>query len=90
MSASSAIKHVTATGDIVTHDALLRAVVVTAGSDAASATVKAGGSGGTTVLVVKAAAGTTGSTGDLGGAQCPGGIHVTATGTSPAITVVYE
>lgn len=87
---ASAIKQVSATGDIVTRDAILHSVVVTAGSDAASATVKAGGSSGTTVLTVKAAAGATASTGDLGRAQCPGGIHVTASGTTPAITVVYE
>lgn len=87
---ASAIKQVAATGDIVTRDAILQAVVVTAGADAASAVIRAGGSGGTVVLTVKAATGTTASSGYLGRAQCPDGIHVTATGTSPAITVVYE
>ncbi len=87
---AAAIKQVSATGDIVTRDAILHSVVVTAGADAASATVRAGGSGGTVVLTVKAATGLTAATGELGRAQCPGGIHVTASGTSPAITVVYE
>lgn len=89
MSAAAA-KQVAATGDIVTRDAILNSVVVTAGADAASAVIRAGGSGGTVILTVKAATGLTASTGFLGRVQCPSGIHVTATGTSPAITVVYE
>lgn len=86
----SAIKQVTATGDITTRDALLRNVIVSAGVDAASAVIRAGGASGTVVLTVKAAIGLTQATGELGRASCPGGIHVTASGTAPAITVVYE
>lgn len=84
----SAITRVTATGDITTSDAYLRGVVVTAGADAATATVRAGGSGGTVVAVVKAAIGATVSV-DLHDAQCGGGIHVTVGGTTPDISVIH-
>jgi hypothetical protein len=87
---TATIKQVAATGDITVQNALLRNVIVTAGADAASAVIRAGGASGTVVLTVKAAIGLTQATGELGRAQCPGGIHVTATGTAPAITVVYE
>jgi hypothetical protein len=39
----SQIKQVSATGDVTTRSAFLRAVTLTAGSDAATLTVKAGG-----------------------------------------------
>jgi len=84
------IKAAAATGDITTASAYLRNVVLTAGSDAATVVVKAGGSGGTTVLTLKAAANTTAASGELGGAYCGSGIHVTLTGTGPAVSVVYE
>lgn len=85
---TSQIKQVAATGDVTTSVTFLRAVVLTAGSDAATATVKAGGSGGTTVLTVKAAATTT-ETVPLSDAQCSGGVHVTLAGTGPVATFVY-
>ena len=86
----AAIKAVAATGDITTADAYLHCVVLTAGSDAASAVVKAGGSSGVTVLTLKAATATTVSTGELGPAFCENGIHVTLTGTGPALTATFE
>lgn len=86
---NSLIKHVTATGDIVTSTAPLRSVVLTGGSDAATAVVKAGGSGGTTILTVKAATATTVAVPLNADVICSGGIHVTLTGTAPAFTAVY-
>ncbi len=84
------IKAVAATGDITTLTAYLRSVVLTAGSDAASVVVKAGGSSGTTILTLKAAANTSTATPDLGRVLCGSGIHVTTTGTAPAVSVIYE
>lgn len=84
------IKAVAATGDITTANAYLRSVVLAANSDAASVVVRAGGSGGTVILTLRAATGTTAATPDLGRAYCGAGIHVTTTGTAPAVTVVYE
>ena len=86
---TSQIKRATATGDITTDDAHLRAVVLTAGADAATATVRAGGSSGTVVLVLKAAINTTASATDLHDAFCAGGIHLTVGGTTPDVTFVY-
>lgn len=88
--AATTIKAATATGDITTLTAYLRSVVLTAGSDAASVVVKAGGSSGTTILTLKAAANTSAATPDLGRVHCGSGIHVTTTGTSPAVSVIYE
>lgn len=85
---SGAIKRVTATGDVTTEDARLFAVVLTAGSDAATLVVREGGSGGTIVLDVKAAASTTASV-DLFGALCSGGVHATLTGTGPTATFAH-
>lgn len=85
----SSIKRVTATGDVTTVTSYLRAVVLTAGADAATATVRAGGASGTVVLVVKAAIATTVPSGDLHDALCAGGIHVTVGGTTPDVTFVY-
>lgn len=84
------IKRVTATGDIITQTAYLHAVVITAGADAATATVKAGGASGTTILVLNAAIGVTVSSGYLGDVQCAAGIHVTITGTTPSVSVSYS
>lgn len=83
------IEQLGSTGDVVTTSAPLYAVVLTAGSDAATLTVKAGGSGGTTILTVKAAASTTVAVPGLSGVLCPGGIHATLAGTSPVATFVY-
>lgn len=87
---TSVIKAVAATGDITTANAYLRNVVLTGGSDAATVVVKAGGSSGTTVLTLKAPTVTSIATGELGRAYCAGGIHVTVTGTAPAVTVIFE
>lgn len=84
----SKIVQASATGDITTDTAHVRAVVLTAGSDAASVVVKAGGSGGTTVLTLKAAASTSVWAG-LCEAHCSGGVHVTLTGTGPTVSVVF-
>lgn len=85
----SAIKQLSATGDVTTADAWLRTVVLTAGSDAATVTVKAGGSSGTTVLTVKAAASTT-ATVTLPDAFCGGGVHATLAGTSPVASFAWS
>lgn len=81
--------HVAATADITTGDAYLKSVVLTGGSDAATAVVKAGGSGGTTILTVKAAINTTVAVPLDGDVYCADGIHVTITGTLAAFTAVY-
>ncbi len=85
---SSNIKSVAATGDIVTVSSVLREVVLSANSDAASAVVRAGGSGGTVILTLRALTGTT-AFAHLSDVLCSGGIHVTITGTSPACAVTY-
>lgn len=84
----SRITQVSATGDVTTQDAYLRAVSLTGGSDAATLTVRAGGSGGTTVLVVKAAANTTAAV-NLHEAFCADGVHATLSGSGPSATFVY-
>lgn len=82
----------TTTGVVTAADAYLKSVILTPGSDAATVVVKAGGASGTTILTLAATSSTTGSSvsGDLYGAYCADGIHVTLTGTSPAVTVVYQ
>lgn len=85
---TSNIKQVSATGDVTTVDTYLRSVVLTAGSDAATATVKAGGSGGTTILTVKAALNTTESV-PLPDVYCADGVHVTVAGTGPVVSFCY-
>lgn len=84
----SQIKQLDATGDVTTASTYLRSVSLTAGSDAATATVKVGGSGGTTVLTVKAAANSTVDV-PVHDAYCSGGVHVTLAGTGPVATFVY-
>lgn len=86
----AAIKAVSATGDITTADAYLHCAVLSGGSDAATAVIRAGGSGGVIVLTLKAATATTVSTGEIGPAFCENGIHVTLTGTGPAFTATFE
>lgn len=83
------IKQVAATADITTAGAHLYAAVLTGGSDAAVATIKAGGSGGTTILVLKAATGVTAAAPLTAAVFCAGGIHVTLTGTAPSFAAVY-
>lgn len=85
----SKIAQFAATGDVVTGSSALRAVVLSAGADAATVVVRAGGAGGTQVLTLKAPANTSVSTGYLADAWCANGIHVTLTGTGPACTVVW-
>lgn len=84
------VKAVAATGDITTANAYLRSVVLTGGSDAATVVVRAGGSGGTVILTLKAAINTTAPQAVFGRVYCGAGIHVTVTGTAPAVTVEYE
>ncbi len=86
----SQISSKTATGDVTTDTAYLKSVVLCAGSDAATVVVKKGGSSGTQVLKLAAAANTSVASGPLFNAQCASGIHVTLTGTSPAVSVVWE
>lgn len=85
---TSTVKQVSATGDVTTASTHVRSVSLTAGSDAATLTVKAGGSGGTTVLTVKAAASTTVEV-SLYDSLCAGGVHATLAGTGPVATFVY-
>jgi hypothetical protein len=82
-------KVVTATGDITTADAYLRGVVLTAAADAATVTVKRGGSSGVNVLVLAAAIGTSASAHFTADVDCPDGIHVAVTGTTPSVSVIY-
>lgn len=81
-------KHVTATGDVVAqgNPRIVGGVLLTAGSDAATLTLKTGGSSGATLLVIKAAANTSRSV-FLGGMQFHDGIHATLAGTDPVATV---
>lgn len=82
----------TTTGAVTAADAYLKAVILTPGSDAATVTVKAGGASGTTILTLSATSSTAGNSvpsGDLCAVFCKGGIHVTLTGTSPAVSVVF-
>lgn len=87
---TSQILEVTATGDVTTRDAYLRAVTLTGGSAASTLVLKAGGSGGTTRLTLKAAIDTTVVVADLHDAYCADGIHATLTGAAAAATIVYS
>lgn len=80
---------VTATGDVTTASVHLHGVVLTAGADAASVTVRMGGSGGTIILTVKALAGTTVEV-PVPRVPCADGVHATLTGTSPEASLFYE
>lgn len=85
---TSQIQQLSATGDVTTRDTFLRAVVLAAGSDAATATVREGGSGGTVRLTVKAAANTTEIV-PLPDVQFSEGVHVTLAGTGPVVSFCY-
>jgi hypothetical protein len=85
----SRILEVSATGDVTTFSTRLRAVSLTAGSDAATLTLRAGGSGGTVFLVVKAAASTTAAVPDLHDALFSAGVHATLAGTAPSASIVF-
>jgi hypothetical protein len=83
------LRNVTATGDVTTASAYLYSVALSAGSDAATLTIKTGGESGTTIAVLKAAAGVT-TVLPLGAAVlCSGGLHATLAGTSPNAALVY-
>lgn len=82
-------KHVTATGNALASACRLLSVVLTAGADAATVTIK-DGSGGGTVVVVKAAANTTASYRFVEGARLISACHATLAGTSPVVTVEVE
>lgn len=86
----SNMKRATATGDITTTDAILRAVTLTPAAAASTVTVRAGGSGGTVILTLAAAA--SGVSAVLSGISvpCADGIHVTLTGASAETSVVYD
>lgn len=70
----------------------LLAVLVTAGADAAAVTIydNATAGSGTVLAMVKAAAGASAAWTPFGGQAAAHGIYATITGTSPAITVVYQ
>lgn len=81
---------VAATADITTANAYLRSVSLTGGSDAATVVVRAGGAAGTVILTLKAATATTAPQAAFGRLYCGAGIHVTVTGTAPAVSVEFE
>jgi hypothetical protein len=85
---NSQMKEVSATEDVTTRSTHLRAVVLTAGSDLATLTVRAGGSGGTVIGTVKATANTTVPVPDLADMYVAGGLHTLA-GTGPVATFIY-
>lgn len=85
----STITRLTATGDVTTHDAYLRAVVVTAAGAAASATVRSGGGTGPVILTVKAGIEATAAADGLDDAFCGGGIHVTLAGVGAEASVIH-
>lgn len=84
MRTSKAVR-VTATGDVTTSTSYLRAVVLTAGSDAATLAIRAGGGSGTLLQTVKAAASTSVPV-PLYDALFAAGVHATLTGTGPEAT----
>lgn len=83
------IKRVTATGDITTADALLKAIVLTPAAAASSVTVRSGGSSGTVILTLNGVA--NGASVVLSGLNvfCADGIHVTLSGASAEASVIY-
>jgi hypothetical protein len=69
----------------------LVAVLLTAGSDAASATIYDNTAGSGTVLaVLQAAANSTVSWTPPGGQAAAHGLYAALTGTAPSVTVVYQ
>jgi len=85
---SSAIKEVSATGDVTVVDTYLREVILTATSDTATLVLRAGGSGGEVKLRVSAVANTSRPV-TLHGSLFSDGVHATFTGTTPSATLVY-
>lgn len=74
---------ITATGNVgPAAGARVGAVVLTAGSDAATLALREGGSGGTIFCTLKAAANTSVGA-PFAGLQMDGQLHATFTGTSP-------
>jgi hypothetical protein len=86
---ASTIKRLTATGDVTTADAYLRAVYLLGGGEESTLTVRAGGSGGTVVLTIVAEAGAVVYLADLHDAACAGGIHATLAGAGAEASIVY-
>lgn len=79
--------YLTATGNVgVATGGVLAFVVLTAGSDAATLTLKQGGSGGAVIMVLKAAADTSVAVPIPAGLTYYGQLHATFTGTGPAAT----
>lgn len=68
----------------------LYSVLLTAGGDLATVTLKDGGSSGTTILVLKAAANTSASHAFSDDGVICYDLYATITGTSPSITVEYD
>lgn len=78
--------HITATGDVgAATGGNLMSVTLTAGSDAATLTLRQGGAGGATILVVKAAANTSFQA-QYAGLAFSGQLHATLAGTGPVAT----
>lgn len=78
----------TATGDVSIFTQQLHSVILTAGADAATATIRRGGAGGTIIAVLKAGINgtTTWNAGSPQGVTCSGGIHLTVGGTTPDVS----
>lgn len=80
--------YVTATGDVgSTGSGSLLFVLLTAGSDAATLTLRQGGSGGSIIMVVKAPTGESVPVPIPGGANYTGQLHATLAGTGPVATI---
>lgn len=90
----SALKSVTATGDIVAVGlhSWLRSVTLTPAAAKSTVVVRTGGASGTTLLSLQAPADGVSAvwkSGDMG-VNCPTGIHVTITGASATVAVEYD
>lgn len=87
---AKALTQVNATGNVTTAvPAVLRSVLLTAGSDAASVVVKDGSSG-ATLLTLKAAANSSVQWRAVRGVHVGTAIHATFTGTSPVASFEYD
>lgn len=82
-------RRLTATGVVSgrAQDGVVYGGVLTAGSDAASVTIREGGASGTIIMVVKAAAATSAL---IPAFQYSGELHLTFTGTGPEATVMND
>lgn len=87
---ASNCKRVTATGDITTHDSILRAVILTPAAAASTVQVRSGGASGTHILTLAAAAAGVSAVVDGLNVPCADGIHVTLSGASAEASVVYS